>query len=82
MDVSRAIAGRRSVRLGFGTAGDRTDEILRALGELAARGRPRHRREAHYLRGRTLAGMNAILRLEPAAAATRANRCPSQRDSR
>jgi cyanophycin synthetase len=73
LDVSRALAGagRRqgAVRLALGTAGDRTDDIIHALGVLAGR-------EAddvvicekrHYLRGRDLDAMNAIFR-EGAAA--------------
>jgi cyanophycin synthetase len=71
LDVSRQLvtrpAGGRSrgkVRLALGTAGDRTDEILRSLGRLAGA-------EAddvvicekrHYLRGRDLGAMNRILR--------------------
>ncbi len=73
LEVCRALAsapGRRArgkvrgqVRLAVGTAGDRSDEILHNLGVLAAGAddvviceKP------HYLRGRDLEGMNAILR--------------------
>ena len=63
LDVSRAIAGRRKVRLALGTAGDRTDEILRALGVLAGSANDLVIAEKrHYLRGRTLRAMNGLLR--------------------
>ncbi|MDP9469037.1 MAG: Mur ligase, partial [Chloroflexota bacterium] len=69
LDVSRSLAsarGRRvrgKVRLGVGTAGDRTDEILHNLGVLAAGADDVVITEKHhYLRGRDLEGMNAILR--------------------
>ncbi|HLY35695.1 MAG TPA: Mur ligase family protein [Candidatus Limnocylindria bacterium] len=60
-DGDRA-AGR--IRLGLGTAGDRTDAILRRLGELAGAGADEVVicEKRHYLRGRTVRGMNAILR--------------------
>ena len=73
LDVSRALAGagRRhgAVRLALGTAGDRTDEILHALGVLAGRGADDVVicEKRHYLRGRDLDEMNAIFR-EGAAA--------------
>ena len=63
MDVARALAGGHRVRLAIGTAGDRTDEILPALGSWP--GGPTTSsspRSAHYLRGRTLEGMNELLR--------------------
>jgi len=61
--VARAVAGRHRVRLGFGTAGDRTDEILRRLGEIAAGADDLVIAEKrHYLRGRDLEEMNEILR--------------------
>jgi cyanophycin synthetase len=52
------------VRLALGTAGDRTDEILRNLGRLAGAGADDVVicEKRHYLRGRDLAGMNRILR--------------------
>jgi cyanophycin synthetase len=71
LDVCRALAaggadGRRAgkVRLALGTAGDRTDEILRALGILAGRAADdvAISEKRHYLRGRDLEEMNAILR--------------------
>jgi len=63
MEVARALAGRNSVRLAFGTAGDRTDEILTALGVLAGAADDLVIAEKpHYLRGRTLEGMNELMR--------------------
>jgi cyanophycin synthetase len=63
VDVARAVAGRHKVRLGYGTAGDRTDEILRNLGALAAGADDIVIAEKrHYLRGRELESMNEILR--------------------
>jgi cyanophycin synthetase len=63
MDVSRAIAGSRRVHLAFGTAGDRTDEILHALGVLAGGADDVIIAEKrHYLRGRRLEDMNELLR--------------------
>ena len=63
MDVARAIARRGRVRLAIGTAGDRTDEILTALGVLAGSADDVVIAEKeHYLRGRSLEGMNELLR--------------------
>jgi cyanophycin synthetase len=63
LDVARAVAGRNRVRLAYGTAGDRTDEILNNLGVIAARADDLVICEKrHYLRGRDLDEMNAILR--------------------
>ncbi len=70
LDVSRQLTtrpggGRRGkVRLALGTAGDRTDEILRNLGRLAGAGADDVVicEKRHYLRGRDLGGMNRILR--------------------
>jgi len=63
LDVARAVAGQHRVRLGFGTAGDRTDEILHRIGVLAASADDLVIAEKrHYLRGRDLEEMNAILR--------------------
>jgi cyanophycin synthetase len=63
LDVARAVARGRSVRLGFGTAGDRTDEILHRIGLLAAKADDLVIAEKrHYLRGRDLDEMNEILR--------------------
>ena len=57
------MAGRHKVRLAYGTAGDRTDEILHNLGVLAAGADDLVICEKrHYLRGRDLDEMNAILR--------------------
>ncbi|MEO7295923.1 MAG: Mur ligase family protein [Candidatus Limnocylindria bacterium] len=64
MDVSRAVAGRHRVRLAFGTAGDRTDEILHALGVLAGGADDLVIAEKrHYLRGRDNDEMNELLRV-------------------
>jgi len=63
LDVARAVAGRHRVRLAFGTAGDRTDEILTALGALAGGADDLVIAEKpHYLRGRDLEEMNELLR--------------------
>jgi cyanophycin synthetase len=71
LDVSRQLVtrpgggrSRGKVRLGLGTAGDRTDEILRNLGHLAGAGADDVVicEKRHYLRGRDLASMNRILR--------------------
>ena len=63
LDVARAVARSHRVRLGYGTAGDRTDEILHRIGRLAARADDLVIAEKrHYLRGRDLDEMNEILR--------------------
>ncbi|MEO5985766.1 MAG: Mur ligase family protein [Candidatus Limnocylindria bacterium] len=63
LDVAEAVAGTSAVRLAFGTAGDRTDEILLALGRLAGRANDLVIAEKeHYLRGRDLEEMNELLR--------------------
>jgi cyanophycin synthetase len=68
LEVCRSLAGsgrgRGRVRLGIGTAGDRTDEILHNLGLLAGRAADEVviAEKRHYLRGRSLEGMNALLR--------------------
>ncbi|MEX0709776.1 MAG: Mur ligase family protein [Chloroflexota bacterium] len=73
VEVSRSLATapgrhvkgrtRGRVRLAVGTAGDRTDEILHNLGVIAAGADDVVICEKrHYLRGRDLEGMNAILR--------------------
>ena len=71
LDVSRQLVtrpgggrSRGKVRLALGTAGDRTDEILRNLGRLAGAGADDVVicEKRHYLRGRDLAAMNRILR--------------------
>lgn len=65
LDVARGLtAPGGRVHLGLGTAGDRTDEILQALGEIAG-ARADHVVAAHktrYLRGRTVEDMEAQLR--------------------
>ena len=52
------------VLLGLGTGGDRTDEILVDMGELAGLGADRVyiEHKEHYLRGRTMAGLESKLR--------------------
>ena len=64
LDVARSLAGRRGkLRLALGTAGDRTDAILRRLGELGgAADESVICEKRHYLRGRDLEGMNALFR--------------------
>ncbi|HEX2193898.1 MAG TPA: Mur ligase family protein [Candidatus Limnocylindria bacterium] len=68
LSVSRRLVGDgragRKVRLAIGTAGDRTDEILHSLGQLAGRDADEVVicEKRHYLRGRDLDEMNAILR--------------------
>jgi cyanophycin synthetase len=65
LEVSRSLVGPRGrVRLAYGTAGDRTDEILFRIGVLAGRGADDLVicEKRHYLRGRDLDEMNAILR--------------------
>jgi cyanophycin synthetase len=56
--------GRGKVRLGIGTAGDRTDEILHSLGLLAGAGADDViiAEKRHYLRGRDREEMNEIMR--------------------
>ena len=63
VDVARKLAGRGALRLAFGTAGDRTDEILHRMGVVAGSADDLVIAEKrHYLRGRDLGEMNAILR--------------------
>jgi cyanophycin synthetase len=71
LDVCSRLADSRRgrVRLALGTAGDRTDEILQRMGQLAG-----SRvddlvicEKRHYLRGRTVPEMNAIFRAGAAA---------------
>jgi cyanophycin synthetase len=54
-----------AVHLGLGTAGDRTDEILQGLGELAGRRADRVSvvHKADYLRGREMVDLEAQLRI-------------------
>jgi cyanophycin synthetase len=62
--VARRLVDQGKLRIAIGTAGDRTDEILRNLGQLAGRGADDVVicEKRHYLRGRELAEMNALLR--------------------
>jgi cyanophycin synthetase len=65
LDVcARLVGARGGVRLGLGTAGDRSDEILHQMAKLAGSGVDDLVicEKRHYLRGRDLAGMNAIFR--------------------
>jgi cyanophycin synthetase len=64
LDVARALAGAEGrVRLAFGTAGDRTDDILHGLGRVAGSADDLVIAEKeHYLRGRDLEEMNELLR--------------------
>ena len=63
MEVARAVATGGRVRLAFGTAGDRTDEILHRLGVIAGGADDLVIAEKeHYLRGRDLEEMNELLR--------------------
>ena len=63
LEVARAVARGRAVRLAFGTAGDRTDEILHRLGVIAGGADDLVIAEKeHYLRGRDLEDMNELLR--------------------
>jgi cyanophycin synthetase len=65
LEVGRALAGPHGkVRLAYGTAGDRTDDVLRALGRIAAEGADDLVicEKRHYLRGRELEEMNELLR--------------------
>ena len=54
----------RAVRLVMGTPGDRTDEIIRGVGEIAARGADQVAigHKEHYLRGRDIAELTKLLR--------------------
>ncbi|MGH2446251.1 MAG: Mur ligase family protein [Candidatus Limnocylindria bacterium] len=63
LEVARSLAGGHRVRLAFGTAGDRTDEILHRLGVIAGAADDLVIAEKpHYLRGRDLTEMNELLR--------------------
>lgn len=63
LEVARAVARGGRVRLAFGTAGDRTDEILSSMGAIAAGADDLVIAEKeHYLRGRDLHQMNELLR--------------------
>jgi cyanophycin synthetase len=66
LDVARGLcAPGGRVHLALGTAGDRTDEILQSLGEIAGL-RADHvvaAHKEHYLRGRTIEDLEAQLRI-------------------
>ncbi len=63
MDVARNLVRDGALRLAFGTAGDRTDEILHRIGVVAGAADDLVIAEKrHYLRGRDLDEMNALLR--------------------
>jgi cyanophycin synthetase len=66
LDVARGLADRNGGRvlLALGTAGDRTDDVLRSLGEIAARGADEVLivEKHHYLRGRDPEAMNELFR--------------------
>jgi cyanophycin synthetase len=73
LEVCRGLRpARAAVRIAIGTAGDRPDEVLRLLGELAARQADRVAiaEKRKYLRGRTIEEMNRLYR-EGAKAAGR-----------
>jgi cyanophycin synthetase len=62
--VSRGLAGKHRVRLAIGTAGDRTDEVLRNLGKIGGEGADDLVicEKVHYLRGRDREDLNGLLR--------------------
>ncbi len=66
MDVSRGLtAPGARVHLGLGLAGDRTDDLLESMGEMAGL-RADHvvaAHKAHYLRGRTMEDLEHYLRI-------------------
>jgi len=65
MDVAHGLkAPGGQVHLGLGLAGDRTDELLETIGEVAGLRADRvvAAHKAHYLRGRTMAGLEQHLR--------------------
>jgi cyanophycin synthetase len=70
LEVARGLASGGRVRLALGTAGDRSEEILRNLGAIAGRAVDELVicEKPHYLRGRDLDQMNALFR-EGAASA-------------
>jgi cyanophycin synthetase len=63
LEVARGVA-RGRVLVAVGTAGDRGDEIIRSLGEIAARAADDLviAEKPHYLRGREIGEMNELLR--------------------
>lgn len=66
LEVARGVAdpGGGRVLLALGTAGDRSDAVLRSLGEIAARGADEVviTEKQHYLRGRDPEAMNELFR--------------------
>ncbi|WP_270889370.1 tetratricopeptide repeat protein [Pedococcus sp. 5OH_020] len=65
LDVARGLtASGGQVHLGLGLAGDRTDDLLEAMGELAGLRADRvvAAHKAHYLRGRTMQDLEQHLR--------------------
>ena len=62
--VSRGLAGQHRVRMAIGTAGDRTDEVLRNLGRIGGEGADDLVicEKVHYLRGRDRDELNRLLR--------------------
>ena len=66
MDVAHGLkVPGGQVHLGLGLAGDRTDELLEAIGEMAGLRADRvvAAHKAHYLRGRTMAELESHLRV-------------------
>ncbi len=66
MDVAHGLkAPGGQVHVGLGVAGDRTDELLESIGELAGLRADRvvAAHKAHYLRGRTMAELESHLRV-------------------
>lgn len=66
LEVARGLtAPGAKVRLALGTAGDRSDEILEALGEIAGRGAEQvvAAHKQRYLRGRTTEEMEELYRI-------------------
>jgi cyanophycin synthetase len=62
--VARGLAGTHRVRMAIGTAGDRTDEVLRNLGTIGGRAADELVicEKVHYLRGRDREELNGLLR--------------------
>jgi cyanophycin synthetase len=83
LDVARGIAGSGGrVLLALGTAGDRSDAVLRSLGEIAGAGADEIviAEKPHYLRGRDLGQMNELLRdgVSAGGYAGDVDACPSE----
>ncbi|MFN2483883.1 MAG: Mur ligase family protein, partial [Candidatus Limnocylindria bacterium] len=64
LEVCRGLAGAAKVWLGLGTAGDRSDEILRSMGVVAGTRADRVAiaEKPHYLRGRDRESMKRLFR--------------------